>query len=139
MGRIMAIDYGRKRVGVAVTDPQRIIAQGLVTVPAHEIWEFFKGYLEKEEVDEFVVGYPRTLKNEPSEALRWINPFVKKLTRKYPAKKISLVDERFTSVLAHQAMLAGGVKKEKRKDKAMVDKVSAVIILQGYMEQIKNK
>ena len=138
MGRIMAVDYGRKRVGIAVTDPQQIIAQGLLTVSAHKIWDFFQGYMEKEEVDEFVIGYPRQMNNLPSEAIRWINPFVKKLNKIYPEKKITLYDERFTSVMAHQSMLAGGVKKEKRKDKALVDKISATIILQGYMKQIKN-
>ena len=134
----MAVDYGKKRVGIAVSDPGRMIAQGLTTVPAHKIWEFIQEYLEREEIDEFVVGYPRQMNNEPSEAIRWINPFVKKLNKTYPSKKITLYDERFTSVLAHQDIIAGGVKKEKRKDKALVDKVSATIILQGYMEQIKN-
>ncbi len=138
MGRIMSIDYGKKRVGIAVTDPQRIIAQGLTTVPAHTIWDFLQKYLAEEEVDEFVVGYPRQMNNQPSQAIRWINPFVKKLNKLFPSKRISLYDERFTSVMAHQAILAGGVKKEKRKDKALVDKVSATIILQSYMEQVKN-
>ncbi len=133
----MAIDYGKKRVGIAVTDPGRIIAQGLTTVPAHTVWDFLKEYTGKEEVDEFVVGYPRQMNNNASEAVRWINPFVKKLAGLYPSKKISLYDERFTSVMAQQAILAGGVKKEKRKDKALVDKVSATIILQSYMEQKK--
>jgi len=138
VGRILALDIGRKRIGVAVTDPAGIIAQGLTTVPAHELWFFLEEYTGREEVDEFVVGYPVTLRNEPSEALRWINPVIKRLRKLYPQKKITQVDERFTSALAQQAMLAGGVKKEKRKDKALVDKVSATIILQGYMEQSKN-
>jgi putative Holliday junction resolvase len=138
MGRIMALDIGRKRIGVAVSDPAGIIAQGLTTVAAHELWDFLKDYLGKEEVSEFVVGYPVTLRNEPSEALRWINPVIKKLKKSYPEKKITQVDERFTSALAQQAILTGGVKKEKRRDKALVDKVSATIILQSYMEQRKN-
>jgi putative Holliday junction resolvase len=138
MGRIMALDIGRKRVGVAVSDPAGIIAQGLTTVAAHELWDFIKDYLQQEEVEEFVVGYPVTLRNEPSESLRWINPVIKKLEKSYPEIKITQVDERFTSALAQQAILAGGVKKEKRRDKALVDKVSATIILQSYMEQRKN-
>jgi putative Holliday junction resolvase len=137
MGRIMALDVGRKRIGVAVSDPVGIIAQGLTTVAAHELWEFLKEYTGREEVDEFVVGYPVTLRNEPSEALRWINPVIKTLRKRYPGKRITQVDERFTSSLAQQAILTGGVKKEKRKDKALVDKVSATIILQSYMEQKK--
>ena len=136
MGRIMALDIGRKRIGVAVSDPGRIIAQGLTTVAAHELWDFLRDYTGREEVDEYVVGYPVTLRNEPSEALRWINPVIKKLRKSYPQKKITQVDERFTSSLAQQTILTGGVKKEKRKDKALVDKVSATIILQSYMEQI---
>ncbi len=139
MGRIMALDIGRKRVGVAVSDPAGIIAQGLTTVATHELWDFMRDYLQQEEVDEFVVGYPVTLRNEPSESLRWINPVIKKLKKSYPEIMITQVDERFTSALAQQAILAGGVKKEKRKDKALVDKVSATIILQSYMEQRKNR
>jgi len=132
------MDIGKKRVGIAVTDPAGIIAQGLTTVATHELWDFLERYLQGEVVDEFVVGYPVTLRNEPSEALRWINPVIKKLKKRYPEVRITQVDERFTSALAQQAILAGGVKKEKRRDKALVDKVSAAIILQSYMEQRKN-
>lgn len=131
----MALDYGRKRVGIAVSDPQRIIAQGLLTVRTHDIWDFLEDYVNKEKVDEFVVGYPLQMNNQPSEAIRWINPFVRKLQKKYPVMKITLTDERFTSNMARQAIITGGVKKEKRKDKTLVDKVSAAIILQSYMEQ----
>ncbi len=131
----MALDVGRKRIGVAVTDPAGIIAGGLTTVAAHELWDFLKNYMQQEEVQEFVVGYPVTLRNEPSEALRWINPVIKKLRKLYPQIKVTQADERFTSSLAQQAILAGGVPREKRKDKALVDKVSATIILQSYMEQ----
>ncbi len=134
-GRMMALDVGRKRIGIAVTDPAGIIAQGLTTVAAHELWDFLKKYMQQEDVAEFVVGYPVTLRNEPSEALRWINPVIKKLRKLYPEIKITLTDERFTSSLAQQAVMAGGVPKEKRKDKALIDKVSATIILQSYMEQ----
>ena len=131
----MALDVGRKRIGIAVTDPAGIIAQGLTTVAAHELWDFLKEYMQQEKVKEFVVGYPVTLRNEPSEALRWINPVIKRLRKLYPQIKITQADERFTSSLAQQAMLAGGVRKEKRKDKALIDKVSATIILQSYMER----
>ncbi len=137
MGRVMALDVGRKRIGIAVTDPARIIAQGLTTVAAHELWDFLREYLAKEEVDTFVVGYPVTLRNEPSEALRWINPVIRKLRKDYPDRQVVQVDERFTSSLAQQAIRDGGVKKEKRKDKGLVDMVSATIILQSYMEQSK--
>ena len=132
---MMALDVGRKRIGIAVTDPAGITAQGLTTVAAHELWDFLEEYMQQEVVKEFVVGYPVTLRNEPSEALRWINPVIKRLRKLYPQIKITQTDERFTSSLAQQAILAGGVRKEKRKDKALIDKVSATIILQSYMEQ----
>ncbi len=134
---MMALDIGRKRIGIAVTDPAGIIAQGLTTVRAHELWDFLRDYLAKEEVDTFVVGYPVTLRNQPSEALQWINPVIKRLKKLYPDRRIVQVDERFTSSLARQSILDGGVKKEKRKDKALVDMVSATIILQSFMEQEK--
>lgn len=139
MGRILAIDYGRKRTGLAVTDPLRIIATRLTTIPTHTLWDFLKDYFNKEKVDIVVVGYPRQLNNEASEAVTFINPFLKKFQMVYPGVQLELTDERFTSKLAFQAMIDGGVKKEKRKDKAMVDGISATIILQGYLEQLKNK
>ena len=138
MGRILAIDYGRKRVGIAVTDPLRIIANGLVTVHSKDIFSFLEEYISTEEVDVIVVGYPTTLKNEGSEALRFINPFIKKLHNKFPKLIIDIYDERFTSKMAKNAMIEGGLKKKDRQNKALVDKISATIILQSYMEY-KNK
>jgi putative Holliday junction resolvase len=135
MGRILAIDYGKKRVGIAVTDPLKMIANRLTTVPANEIWEFLNDYLTKEEVELIVVGYPRQLNNEPSESIRYINPFLKKLEKKYPDMPLKLIDERFTSKMAFQTMIDAGLRKKKRQDKALVDSVSATIILQYYLEE----
>ncbi len=137
MGRLMAVDYGTKRTGVAVSDSLQIIANGLTTVPTHKIFDFFKEYLEKEEVDCVVVGLPKTMKNEYSENMQHIQPFVKKLQAIYPDLKIEFYDERFTSSLAQKAMLAGGLKKKDRQNKALVDEISATIILQDYMESLK--
>lgn len=138
MGRILSIDYGRKRVGIAVTDPSQIIANRLTTVATHTIWDFLKEYFEKEKVDEVVVGYPKQMNNEASEAVRYINPFLKKFQKVYPEMKLEILDERFTSKMAFQTMIDGGLKKKKRQDKAMVDAVSATIILQNYLEQKRN-
>ncbi|MBN2635040.1 MAG: Holliday junction resolvase RuvX [Prolixibacteraceae bacterium] len=138
MPRILAIDYGKKRTGLAVTDPLQIIANRLETVSTHELWNFLANYFNTEEVDTIVIGYPRTMNNEASEAVRYINPFIKKFQQKYPEIKLELLDERFTSKMAFQAMIDAGIKKEKRKDKAMIDAVSATIILQGYLEQKRN-
>ena len=135
MGRILALDYGRKRTGVAVTDPLQLIAGGLDTVPTHLLDDFLAQYLAENQVDALVVGMPRQANGEPSESYAYIKPFVAKLRKKYPALKIELVDERYTSVLAMRAMIAGGVKKSDRQNKALVDKVSATIILQSYLEQ----
>ncbi len=139
MARILAVDYGKKRVGLAVTDPGRIIATRLVTLSADLVWAFFDDYFKKEVVDTVVVGYPRQLNNEASEAVRYINPFLKKFQQKYPGMKLELADERFTSKLAFQAMIDGGLKKQKRQDKALVDGISATIILQNYLEMLRNK
>lgn len=139
MGRILAIDYGQKRVGIAVTDPLQIIANGLKTVPSREIWTFLAEYLANENVDCLVVGYPVQSNGEGSESLRFINPFIQKLKKIYPNIPVSLADERYTSKMAMQAMIAGGVKKKDRQNKALVDTVSATIILQWYMEAKKNK
>ncbi len=134
MGRILAIDYGRKRVGVAVTDPCQIIANGLCTVPSNDILKFIEEYTQKESVELIVVGQPKTVKNEPSESMKYINPFLNALKKRLPQIPVVLYDERFTSVLAHKAMLEGGLKKKERQDKALVDEISATIILQSYME-----
>jgi len=138
MGRILAVDYGKKRVGLAVSDPQQIIANKLATVSTHTLWDFLKSYFQNEQVDEVVVGYPRQLNNEPSEAVVYINPFLKKFKEKYPEVRIEVVDERFTSQMAMQTMIDGGVKKMGRRNKALVDAISATIILQSYMEQKRN-
>ena len=135
MGRILAIDYGRKRAGIAVTDPLQMISNGLTTVPAASIINFLKEYTAKEKVDAFVVGYAKQLDNTDSESMAYIKPFVKKLEKNFPDMPIHMVDERFTSKIAHQTMLDGGLKKKKRQDKALVDTISATIILQSYMEQ----
>ena len=138
MARILAIDYGRKRVGLAVTDPGQIIASRLTTVPTHTLWDFLKDYFQKETVETVVVGYPKQMNNEASEAVRYINPFLKKFQKVYPDLKLEILDERFTSKMAFQTMIDGGLKKQKRKDKAMVDAISATIILQSYLEQKRN-
>lgn len=135
MGRILAIDYGRKRVGLAVTDPLQMIANALKTVHSKDIWGFLSDYLSKEDVDCIVVGYPKQMNNQASEAVRFINPFLKRLTKLYPEMEVKLVDERFTSKMAHQTMLDAGLKKKARQNKALVDTISATIILQSYLEQ----
>ena len=135
LGRILAIDYGRKRVGLAVTDPLQMIANSLTTVHAKDIWTFLSDYLTKETVDCIVVGYPKQMNNQASEAVRYINPFLKRLQKLYPGMDIQLVDERFTSKMAHQTMIDAGLKKKSRQNKALVDSISATIILQSYLEQ----
>lgn len=134
MARIMAIDYGRKRVGVAVTDPMQLIAGGLATVPAHEIIAYIEKYVATEAVEEIVVGLPKQMNNQPSESMRYIQPFVSALKKQLPHIPIVFYDERFTSVLAHKAMIDGGLKKKARQNKALVDEISATIILQDYLE-----
>jgi putative Holliday junction resolvase len=135
LGRILAIDYGRKRVGLAVTDPLQMIANALKTVHSKDIWDFLSNYLSTEDVDCIVVGYPKQMNNQASEAVRFINPFLKRLTKLYPEMEVKLVDERFTSKMAHQTMIDAGLKKKARQNKALVDTISATIILQSYLEQ----
>jgi putative holliday junction resolvase len=135
MGRILALDYGKKRIGLAVTDPLQIIASPLTTVSPSEIEDFLIDYVKKETVEEFVVGYPVQLNNKPSESLRYINPFLKRLSRLFPEKPVHLVDERFTSKIALQAIIDGGVKKKERRDKKLADKISASLILQTFLEK----
>lgn len=132
----MAIDYGSKRVGIAVTDPLQIIASGLTTVHSKDLISFLENYLKKEAVECIVVGEPKTLQNEASDSARYIEPFVTHLTRKFPTIKIARYDERFTSSLAHQTMLLGGLKKKDRANKETVDMVSATILLQDYLAYI---
>lgn len=135
VGRILAIDYGRKRVGIAVTDPLQIIANRLVTVPTHEIWTFLKEYFAKEDVEKVIVGYPLQMNNQPSEAVQYINPFLRKFQKDYPEMPVEQVDERFTSKMAFQTMIDAGLKKKDRQNKGTIDGVSATIILQSYLEQ----
>jgi putative holliday junction resolvase len=137
MGRILAIDYGKKRTGVAVTDPLRIIATALDTVDTSVIMDYLKKYLAKESVDEFVVGMPKTLKNEDSEIAPLVRIFVEALKKEFADKAVHLIDERFTSRIAQQAMIKGGMKKKDRQVKANVDKISATIILQDFMSAKK--
>ncbi len=139
MGRILAIDYGKKRVGLAVSDPQQLIANKLTTVATTDLWRFLQSYFQKEQVDEVVVGYPLQLNNTPSEAVVYIDPFLKRFKRSYPGICLELIDERFTSGMAFKAMIEGGVKKMARRNKEMVDAISATIILQSYMEQKRNR
>lgn len=139
MGRILSIDYGRKRTGLAVSDPSQIIASRLTTIPTHTIWDFLNNYFKQEQVEKVIIGYPRQMNNEASEAVRYINPFIKKFQKTYPAMPIELVDERFTSKMAFQTMIDGGLKKKQRQDKALVDGISATIILQDYLEQKRNR
>lgn len=134
MSRVLAIDYGKKRTGVAVTDILQIIANGLTTVPTHELMDFILKYVQQEPVERIIVGHPKQMNNEDSENMRRIIPFVNQLKKKLPNIPIEFVDERFTSVLAHQTMLAGGLKKKERQNKALVDEISATIILQSYLE-----
>lgn len=134
MGRIISIDYGRKRTGLAVTDSLKLIAGGLVTVPTHELIHFLQDYFMKEEVELVIIGLPKQMNNMPSESMRYVKPFVGLLQKTFPDIPVKFVDERFTSVLAHKAMLEGGLKKKDRQNKALVDEISAVIILQSYLE-----
>ena len=137
MSRILAIDYGRKRTGVAVTDHMQIIATGLTTVPTHELESFITKYVEQEKVERIIIGHPRQMNYEDSDNMKSIVPFINRLRKLLPNMPVELVDERFTSVLAHKAMLAGGLKKKDRQNKALVDEISATIILQSYLESKK--
>jgi putative holliday junction resolvase len=137
MGRILAIDYGLKRTGIAVTDVLRIIATPLETVETEKLLTFLQSYLKKELVDEFVVGMPKTLKNEDSQIAPAVRVFIEKLKETFPDKSVSLMDERFTSSIAQRALIDGGMKKKDRQVKGNVDKVSATIILQDFMNRIK--
>ena len=137
MDRIIGIDYGRKRVGVAVSDPLGIFASALETVQSAKIIEYLKKYAENEKVVLFVVGYPINMDGKPSEAAKDIDIFLKLLAKAFPEIPVQLEDERFTSVLAHRAMIDGGMKKQDRMKKESVDKISAAIILQSYLDRKK--
>ena len=136
MGKILAIDYGQKRVGLAVTDELRMIAGALASVHSKDVIAYLKEYVARENVDCFVVGYPLTLQNKLSESARFTEPFVKHLQKTFPNIPVERMDERFTSKMATAAILESGVRKKVRQDKALVDKVSAVIILQSYLNMI---
>lgn len=135
MNRIIGIDYGLKRTGIAVTDPLGIFASPVETVPSAKIIEYLKNYTAKEQIGLFVVGYPMNMNNTPSEAARYVDTFLKQLKKNFPQIPIELEDERFTSVLAHRSMIDGGMKKMARRDKSVVDKISAGIILQSYLDR----
>lgn len=137
MGRLLAIDYGTKRTGIAVTDSLRLIANGLTTVRTADLLHFLSDYMLREPVDRIIVGLPRQMNGQDSENAKNVTNFVKKLKASFPQLPVEYYDERFTSVLAHQAMLAGGLHKKERQNKALVDEISATIILQSYLESEK--
>jgi len=131
----MGIDFGTKRIGIAVTDPLKIFASPLTTVKTGEFDAFISEFLKKESIDEFVIGYPVTMNNKPSESVKHIDPFIKKFEKLFPGIPVHKADERFTSGMALQTMIDGGVKKKDRQDKTLVDKISAAIILQSYLDR----
>ncbi|MDO4214322.1 MAG: Holliday junction resolvase RuvX [Bacteroidales bacterium] len=137
MGRILAIDYGAKRTGLAVTDPLQIIANGLTTVETAKLVPFLQDYLQKEQVERIIVGLPKQMNGQESDNMKNIVPFVNRMKKLYPNLPIEYHDERFTSVLAHRVMLDSGIGKKARQNKALVDEISATIILQSYMESKK--
>lgn len=136
MGRILCIDFGRKRCGVAVTDPLGIAANGLPTVPTHQLMDFLKDYCRREKVERIVMGKPTQLNGEPSESMRYITPFLSRLRKEMPEMPVVMHDERFTSTIAHREMIAAGLPKHRRQDKALADKTAAVLILTGYLESM---
>lgn len=135
----MGIDYGRKRTGVAVTDPLQIIAGNLATVPTHTLMQYIKDYVARESVDRIVIGQPSQLNGEPSESMKYITPFVNRLRKELPDMSVVMYDERFTSTIAHQAMIDGGMKKSDRRDKSRVDAIAATIILNDYLQSRYNQ
>ena len=137
MARILSIDYGKKRTGIAVTDPLQLIAGGLATVSTSELFDWLKAYLAKEAVERIIIGEPRQPNGQPSENLARVQQFVNRWRKAVPAIPIEYYDERFTSVLAHQAMLDAGLKKKTRQDKSLVDEISATIILEDYLRSRK--
>ena len=139
MGRIMGIDYGRKRTGVAVTDSLQIVAGNLATVPTHTLMQFIKDYMAHDPVDRIVVGKPTQLNGQPSESMKYITPFVNRLKKELPDMPVVMYDERFTSTIAHQAMIDGGMKKSDRRDKSRVDAIAATIILNDYLQSRYNQ
>ena len=138
MGRILAIDFGSRRSGIAVTDPLRITAGALATIPTHTLLEWLTDYFAKETVDEVIIGQPKQMSGEESASMQQIRPFMNAFRKRFPNMPLVPYDERFTSVLAHKAMLDGGLRKKARQDKATVDRIAACIILQGYLESVKS-
>ena len=134
MARLLSIDYGKKRTGIAVSDPLQLIANGLTTVETSRLFEFLADYLQREEVACIIVGLPKQMNNQPSENMKRIEPFVNRLKKLYPHIPVEYYDERFTSKMAHQTMIDAGLKKKDRQNKELVDEISATILLQGYME-----
>jgi putative holliday junction resolvase len=137
MGRIIGIDVGQKRIGLAVTDPLGIFASGLDTVNVSEIFAYLQEYSEKENIDAFVVGAPRMMNNMPSESVKYTEPFVKKLKRTFPGIPVKRIDERFTSVIAERSMRESGMRKMERRNKEIIDMISAAIMLQSFLDQKK--
>ncbi|PKA97042.1 putative Holliday junction resolvase [Flavobacteriaceae bacterium MAR_2009_75] len=137
MGRLLALDFGQKRTGIAVTDELQLIASGLTTVSTSKLFDFLKNYVVAENVEKFIIGEPKQMNNTPSQSEALIVPFIGKLQKLHPEIPIERQDERFTSKLAMQSMIAGGMKKKKRRDKGLVDEISATIILQDYLNKIK--
>ena len=131
--RVLAIDYGQKRTGIAVTDELQLIASGLTTVETPLLFDFLKGYFIKEKVEKVLIGDPKQMNNEPSQSASLINAFVEKFKEQYPDMEIERVDERFTSKMAFQTMIDGGLKKKQRQNKALIDEISATILLQDYL------
>ena len=139
MGRILAMDFGRKRTGIAVTDPLQLIAGNLATVPSAKVLVFLEDYLTAEKVECVVIGYPRQMDNTESESTVYIKPFIKKLRRNFPGLDIQLFDERFTTKIAQQALLEGGARQKTRRNKELKDQMSAIILLNSYLDYRKNK
>ncbi len=138
LGRLLAIDYGRKRCGIAVTDTLQICANGLTTVRACDLMQFLKDYCAKEPVEKIIVGLPKQMDGSPSESTRYIDPFLKHLRKEMPQMPVVRFDERFTSTLAHKAMLDGGLRRMARRDKQLVDEIAATIILNDYLSSRQN-
>jgi putative Holliday junction resolvase len=138
MGRILAIDYGQKRVGLAVTDPLKLVANGLETVLSHELFSYLKSYIAKESVELIIVGLARQLNGEDSDSMKLIEPFVVGLKRAFPNIPVVMYDERFTSALAHATLREAGVSKKTRQNKSLIDKLAATILLQSYLESSSN-
>lgn len=134
MGRLLSIDFGRKRCGIAATDPLQIVANGVGTVATSTLIDFVKKYVSDEGVEAVIVGLPRTLRGEPSESMRYLEPVINRLRKEISPVPVIYYDERFTSVLAHRAMIDGGMKKSDRRNKAIVDEISATIILNDYLQ-----